>query len=259
MSIQDTMQTAAEHFGRHEFEQAAALYEQVLQEQPDHAEALGNLGAVSLLTKDHARSETCYRRAREAAPNSVVAGFGLAKALLAQQRYDEALQPLQDMNRRDLLSDADQSEFLKLIGIIHAGKQDWDVAINFFSKYRDRQPDDLDPYLCLRNAYLKGERIDDLADLYETMAGRFPDHPEARTNLVRLRGRQGGYHAVRHSFDRVLQVAPHDLTLYNILAVVSLESRQYAYAYLYYLRARRNNPDADLKAYPGLARLEVFE
>jgi tetratricopeptide (TPR) repeat protein len=252
------MQAAAGHFSRREFGQAAELYEQVLQTLPGHAEALANLGAVNLVGRAYAEAEAYYRRALEVTPDSVVAGLGLVKTLLAQHRHDDALDQLQAMNRDGLLSDTDRPEFYKLLGIIHAAKEDWDVAINFFSKYQSEQPDELDPYLCLRNAYTRDNRVAELADLYETLSVKFPNYPEARTHLIQLRGREGGYEAIRQSFDRMLQAAPHDLSLYNIMAVVSLESRKYAYAYLYFLRAKRHNPDADWKAFPGLARLEVF-
>jgi tetratricopeptide (TPR) repeat protein len=258
MDIEQMLKDAGRHFEVRRFKEAASLYEQILEEDPRHGEALGNLGSVCFARGDLDAAATYYAACRKQAPGTHMAGLGLAKVRMAQGRPDDALKLLQEMNRAGELPPRAMGEFYKLLGIIYAGKEDWGVAATFFRKYQQEAPKELDPWLCLGRLAISSGDGDGLVETLESMVAGFPDYAQARMDLVRLLGERGGYQAIKDSLDRVLARNPDNLPVYNLLAIASLEHRKYAYAYLYFLRARARYPDFSRREYPGLARMEVF-
>ena len=54
------------------------------------------------------------------------------------------------------------------------------------------------------------------------------------------------------------QSKAHDMGLHNLAAHAAIESRQYAYAYRFFLGAYRASPDYDRSQFPALARTEAI-
>lgn len=258
MNVDQALRDAAGHFVERRFAEAASLYQEVLAANPLHGEALANLGSVRCAQGDLDAAADLYAQARDVMPSLYMAGFGLAKVRMAQGRSDDALSMLQEMNRSDQVPAEATAEFCKLIGTIYAQREDWGVAATFFKKYEDAEPDNMDAYLSQGRVAVDSGDKDALVGVLERMVAKFPDYAEARMDLVRLLGERGDYAVIRKSFDRILTQSPDHLAVYNLLVIASLEHRQYAYAYLYFLRARRRHPEYSRRDYPGLARMEVF-
>lgn len=82
--------------GRRDFAAAARLYRKILERQPDHVDALANLGAVLRALGGHADALDCYRKALEALeqaaallPEMARAHLELGSALKALGRLEE--------------------------------------------------------------------------------------------------------------------------------------------------------------------------
>ena len=72
------------------FEKALAAYQQVLELQPDHVDALTNLGSVLKSLGRPSEAIACYRRVLKLKPDSAPAWFNLGNALQADQQLSEA-------------------------------------------------------------------------------------------------------------------------------------------------------------------------
>ncbi len=72
--------------------QAIALYEEILDQKPDHAPACINLGTIRYNQRDFARAEQMYRRATEADPEYALAFFDLGNVLDEMQRLPDAIE-----------------------------------------------------------------------------------------------------------------------------------------------------------------------
>lgn len=68
-----------------------ALYEQILELQPDHAPACINLGTIHYNMGQYGQAETMYRRATEADPQYALAFFDLGNVLDEVGRLPEAI------------------------------------------------------------------------------------------------------------------------------------------------------------------------
>lgn len=70
---------------------AIALYEEILQREPDYAPACINLGTIHFHLRQYTRAEELYRRATEADPGYVLAFFDLGNVLDELERLDESV------------------------------------------------------------------------------------------------------------------------------------------------------------------------
>ncbi|HVJ06913.1 MAG TPA: tetratricopeptide repeat protein [Acidisarcina sp.] len=75
-----------------QLKEASALYEQILEIDPDHAPACINLGTIHYNQRHYSRAEYLYRRATEADPGYALAFFDLGNVLDELQRLPDAIQ-----------------------------------------------------------------------------------------------------------------------------------------------------------------------
>ena len=83
--------TAAKHLAAFEVDRAEATVTAILAIDPDHFDAVVNLGRIHLLRDRFDQALVAFRRARALEPGSVAARLGEAEALLGLRRAREAL------------------------------------------------------------------------------------------------------------------------------------------------------------------------
>ena len=194
-----------------------------------------------------------FRDALEQDRHYVPAALGLAKLLLVRQRQDEARQTLERIDPD--VDGPDRAEFEHLTGIVHAGSGEWEQAINAFRRYAEAVPDKVDPWVCLHKAYV-GQGDDASAiRMLEEVAQRAPDEPTIWIRLVSMCWEAGDTGRLLSTCGSMLDAVPDNLVLHNLAAHLAIESGCYAYAYRYYLRARRIDPRPDAGAFAALARI----
>ena len=89
--IQERFQAAVQAEETGDKQRAIALYEEILEIDPQYAAACINLGTVFFHLRQYGRSEELYRRATEADPGYVLAYFDLGNVLDELSRLDESI------------------------------------------------------------------------------------------------------------------------------------------------------------------------
>lgn len=89
-TLSETLALARQRHRAGDVNAAAQLYRQVVQAEPDHAEALALLGLALDQAGDSATAEGFYRRALALRPDEPQVHFNFGNALLSQGRRDEA-------------------------------------------------------------------------------------------------------------------------------------------------------------------------
>jgi len=89
--IQERFQAAVQAEEAGEKQRAIALYEQILEIDPQYAAACINLGTVFFHLRQYGRAEELYRRATIADPGYVLAYFDLGNVLDELERLDESI------------------------------------------------------------------------------------------------------------------------------------------------------------------------
>lgn len=235
-------------------DEAVALLERALELEPENVYALSNLGNLLLLGRDPVAAEQRFRSALAIDPEHVAGALGLGKALISQKRLDEALPPIQSV--RDRVSPEQQGEFFQLIGVIFAGKQDWDTAITFFEKYAEHRPGEIDPVLCLQKAHLgKGDTAGAAAHM-ERAVELAPGQTPLWVHLVALYHELKLPQAMREACARMIAAHPDDLALHNLAVRLLREAGEYAYAARFCRRAIDRSPGFDRSQFIDLDRME---
>ena len=90
-SIQELFVAAVQAEEAGEKQRAVALYEQMLELDPDYAPGFINLGTIYFHLRQFARAEELYRKATEKDPSYVLAFFDLGNVLDELERPDESI------------------------------------------------------------------------------------------------------------------------------------------------------------------------
>lgn len=186
--------------------------------------------------------------------------MGLAKALLMRECLDEALSELQRLNREELLAPETRGEFYKLIGIILDRKKDYEAAATFFLRYRDSEPEKLDPVVCLVRASLNGGDLDTCVTLLADATRRFRQRRTAVAilRLTRDLVKKGGVKLARPVFDAIHELHGTEIPIADGIVRLCLSGRNYAYAVLYAREVMSESPRFDRTRCAGLARVEAL-
>jgi len=89
--MQDRFLAAVQAEEAGEKQRAIALYEEILEIDPEYAAAYINLGTIQFHLRQFGRAEQLYRRATEADPTYVLAFFDLGNVLDELERPDESI------------------------------------------------------------------------------------------------------------------------------------------------------------------------
>lgn len=90
-SVQDRFLSAVEAEEAGEKQRAIAIYEEILESNPEYAPASINLGTLHFHLRQYERAEELYRRATETDPGYVLAYFDLGNVLDEMARPDESI------------------------------------------------------------------------------------------------------------------------------------------------------------------------
>lgn len=190
------LEKAREAFVKGNLDQAAALLERAIAENPVDLQDLQALYAVTLRRQagmfseeNPAKAERLLTRAVEADPKSPEAYAELGMAYTKLRKYPEAIRAYRkaaDLNERSA------DTFFNL-GFLYASTEDYEQAESMFLRAVELRPPFLDKALFNLGAVrCKQGKIQACIDSLEEALAENPDNERARTYLTRLRAYQGG-------------------------------------------------------------------
>lgn len=115
-SVDDLLESAAELREQGRYESATAEYRQVLQEEPDNAEARFGLGHVQLLSGEYRRAVVALRRAQDLGIDPDRVQPLLARALLWSGEHEQLIEEIDPESVSDQRS---RAEVLAYVGRAH--------------------------------------------------------------------------------------------------------------------------------------------
>jgi len=250
--VRSRIKEARQLFSQMEFNQAHEVLEGALVLDPRHPDLLHNLGNLYLMQCLMDESIGAYKEALASDPSHVEAGIGLSKAFVAAQRYEEAIEALQ--NIRDYLDrPGDQAEFFKLIGTIFSLRGDSKAAIGFFKKYAAQAPGKADPYHCLYTAHMQVDEVDEAEAVLEELLQKFPADRVAQVRQLDLWAEKGAVEKLNPAIDRMLREARNAPASCELAAQYYLKTGQLAYAARTVARLQRQTV-IDFSNWPFLKR-----
>lgn len=228
---------------------AAQLYQQVLSQQKENAEALHLLGVVHHQQGDHAQAVKLIGRAVALRPNAFVFHTNLAEAYRALGDFERAV----GCCRMALRFSPDSPEALCNLGAALQGLGRWAEAIEASRRALELRPDMATAHNNLGAALREQGQADEALEHFRRAVELDPAYAPARSNLGQsLLNRGEAQEALPHSQEAV-RLQPKVAAMHHNLGNVFRVLEQLVEARAAYLEALRLDPDLALShAHLGL-------
>lgn len=175
------MQQGIRYHQSGKLQEAAQIYNKIIQTNPYHSDAIHLLGVVANQTGEYATAETLITRAIQITPDSSLYYYNLAKTLKAQGKTEK--------------------------------------AISCYQKAVDFNPDDSEAYLALGNSYQLLKQTDEALICFQKAIQIKPDYAEAYNNIGTILKDQGKFDKALSYYYKALEYKPTDYEVLNNLGI----------------------------------------
>jgi tetratricopeptide (TPR) repeat protein len=222
-----------------QLEQARQLYEQIIEQDPRHANALNLLGLVGWQTGHFAEAVEYLQRAI-ALDASQAAYFGnLAEARRGLGQLPEAIECYREAAR---LQGGVAVVHLNL-GVLLQQTGQIDEAIVNYRRALALAPQKVPARYHLGAALAQQGQLDAAGTCYEQVLELEPNHVQSLLGLAGIRKKQGNLKAAAASYERALSLDPANSVAHFHLGNVRQRERRFADAVACYRKALEISPD----------------
>ena len=162
-TFSEALKLAVEHHRAHRLDQAQEIYNQILERQPQHPDALYGLGVLTQQTGQYQTAEKFLRALLRVQPESVKGWFSLGNLRQVQDLLPEAVEAYQQA----LSIEPDSVAVHNNLGYAWQLQGKWEEAITCYQKALELQPDCAEAEANLGNAlYAQGKLSPEKQALY---------------------------------------------------------------------------------------------
>ena len=272
-TISEALAIAIEHHQGGRLQAAEQIYRQILQVEPNHADALHLLGVIAAQFGKHDIAVEYMGRATQLDPANAMAHNNLGNALMGQGKLEEAvasyrraLQLKPDYSeahynlgvalkeqgkldeavacyRRALASKPDYADAHNNLGIALKEQGKLDEAVACYRRALRLKPDSADAHINLGNALKDQGKLDDALVCYRQALALQPDYAEAHNNLGNALMDQGNLDEAVACYRRALALKPDFTEAHNNLGNALSDQGKLDEAVACCRRALALNPD----------------
>ncbi len=239
-----------------QFALAQAVYEEILEIQPEHFDALHLLGVLAAQTRNSRRAVELISKAIEIDPNIAATYNNRASALKELERFEEALASYDQA----IAIKADYAEAYFNRGVVLNELKQFAAALASYAQAIAVKPDFADAYFN-RGIVLKELRQFDAAlASYDQAIAIKAGHAEAYLNRGNVLRELGQFPAALASYDRAISIRPDYPAGYFSRGNVFLDLKQHEAAIASYDQAMALEPE--FKFLQGLsqhARMQICD
>jgi predicted O-linked N-acetylglucosamine transferase (SPINDLY family) len=249
-----TFQTAMQHHQSGDLEQADILYQQILQHEPNHVDALHFAG---VLAHQHGQNQTAIELISKAAqlnPNSSAIYANLGLVFQAQGNLQAAVESYQ---KAILLQPDFMQAYFNLGNIFHAEGQ-LDTAIANYQHTIALNPNFAVAHHALGAALQTQGKTDEAITSYRQAIAIQPDLFDACLNLGNLLIIQNDVEQAIECYQKLVALKPDYAEGYCQLAALFQTKKEFVYAEKNYQQAIKIKPDY-AEAYYYLGRLYLLQ
>jgi tetratricopeptide (TPR) repeat protein len=254
---QTSLQTALQHHTAGELQQAERIYQQLLIENPNHADALHLLGMLRFAGGKNSEAETLIRRAIAVQPEQAVFHSNLGIILAARGNLEAAIAEYQ---RADALAPASPENLNNLGVALHAtGKVEQAIgcfkrAVILNPNYRDARsnlmalwhlpPESAGAFHAIGDLLHEADRSGEAISFYRKALDLHPESAETCSNLGNALFAVGEYAEALFCYQQAIDLCPHFAQAHNNLANALKEFDRLDEAIVAYQKAVQLQPGA---------------
>ena len=216
-NIDDKIQEAIEYQKSGQLHKARELYNQVLQINPNHPDALHLLSGIAYQTGDNIAAEGLVTKAIELNPQFFLYHYNLGLILEALGKFDESVKAYEQALRCLKL---DYAEAWFKLGNAMKDRGWIDVAINHYQKALSIKGDYVDAYHCLGMVLVVKGQHKIAVENYQKALSIKPDSVQVLLNLGIALGQMGEFESAIDSFRKALRICPDCVKAYYRLATI---------------------------------------
>lgn len=202
-------------------DQAEASFKQVIASKPDNADALYNLGTLSLRRRALDQARTYLQRTVQLQPNYPEAWNNLGMIAAEEGRTQEAIESFQ----KSLAGRPNYAIALLNLGNLYRRQKSFDKARDCLGRALELLPDDPEISYSLGMLYAQQDQMQPAADYLKRALGLRPEYPEALNNLGIIFVRQRDYTQAEEEFKTGIRVSPSfDQSYLNLARLYALQN-----------------------------------
>ena len=246
-------QIALQHHQAGRLPEAEAIYQRILQNSPNNADALHLSGLIAYQTGGIGEAVKLIRKALGINPASTMY-FNLAAALKAQGDPDGAIESYNNA----IQLNPDYAEAHNNLGNVY--KQQGKLVEAAFSLHKaiSLRPDYAEAHNNLGNVYKEQGRFEEATSYYRKALSLKPDYAEAYNNLGNVYREQENFDEAIVCYRKTLSLKPNSAETHNNLAIALKQLNQHEEAIASYQTAVTLNPNyAEAYNNLGIALVEL--
>jgi tetratricopeptide (TPR) repeat protein len=196
--------------------EAETIYRQVLDINPDHADANHLLGVMRYQLGDHAQAVESISRAIAMAPDQPMYHSNLGTALHELGRLEEAVASY----HKALAIKPDYADAHNNLGIVFKTMGRLEEAVASYHKTLAIKPDHVEAHSNLGNALKRMGRLEEAVASYRKALAIKPDYAAAHSNLGNALQEMGRLEEAVASHHKALAIKPEDAQTHNNMGTV---------------------------------------
>jgi len=213
-AVDKKIRKASELHRAGKLQEAAKLYRQVLQMEPDHAGAMLLLAMVAEATGQKDEALSLAIRSLQIRPDNPTGINFLGNLLKSQGRYDDAI----EIFVGGLESFPANYEILNNLGLTLEAAGRYEEAEEVYKRVIALKPDQFAPYNNLGNVYRKLRRLRESIQCYEKALSLSPQSAVVWINLGIVLKDAGQYDQAETIFQKVIKLDPNQSQAHSALA-----------------------------------------
>ncbi len=238
-TISEALAIAIRHHQGGRIQAAEQIYRQILQVDPNQADAIHLLGLIAHQAGKTEQALACYRRALELEPDYAEAHNNLGVAFQGQGKPHAALACW----RRAVELKPDYVEAHYNLGNVLRDQGKLDQAVACFRRALELKPDFAEIHINLGNALKDQGKLDEAVACCRRAVELRPDHAEAHSNLGVALKEQGKLEEALACWRRAVELRPDYAVAHSNLGVALKEQGNLDEAVACYRRALELKPD----------------
>jgi protein O-GlcNAc transferase len=232
------LQAATAHHRAGRLAQAEAIYQEILQSEPNNADALHMLGLIAAQLGSTDTAIALFKKATAAKPSDPAYHCNLGLALQTNGRLDEAAESF----RKAISLKSNYAAYHNNLGSALLAIGQYDAAINSFSKAIALQRDFVGAHNNLGNVFVRINKLSEAAASYRRALSFQSDHVEALSNLGGVLCLQGKLEESMVSCRRALELSPGHAQAHNNLGLAFQAQLKFEDAIVSYRQAISLSP-----------------
>lgn len=183
---------------------AAQAYLAVLAIEPDHIQALINLGSCHYQEKSFLECKEVFSKAASLAPDNSTVISGLADAERSLGNWRKAVQ----LYKHAIAINPDDERASNNLTLMHLNLQHHGQVKEAARKAIEKNPDNIDAYIALGRAHIAEEGYEEGMDAFASAFEKKPEHPELLTAIGNNYLNVGDHSEASSWFNKALSLDP---------------------------------------------------